>query len=244
MRNILLTISYTGTHFHGYQAQPDVRTVEGELQQAIDKIEDRQTKLISAGRTDKGVHALGQRANYLSQMDIDLGNLPRVINKALPEDVSITEAREVPLDFHARFSAKDKHYRFLILNQRHRVGVYANRMAHMPHKLDVNRMEKALQGIQGQHDFSAFVGRFASPGTRVRSIDKVTIERQGAIIQADFYGKSFLKNQIRIIMGTAMEVGRGAMDIDSLYRATLSKKRKDLGPTAEACGLYLMEIKY
>lgn len=244
MRNILLTISYTGTHFHGYQGQPDLRTVEAEIQKALDKVEGRPTKLISAGRTDKGVHALGQKANYLSHMAIDLGNLPRVINRILPDDVSIVEAREVPMDFHARFSAKNKHYRYLVLNQRHRMGVYADRMAHMPHTLDIERMDQALEMIQGCHDFSAFVGRFASPGNPVRTIDRVTIKRDGPIIQADFYGKSFLKNQIRIIMGTAMEIGRGTMEVDRLYKATLSKKRTDLGPTGQACGLYLMDIEY
>lgn len=244
MRNILLTISYTGTNFHGYQVQPGLRTVEGCLQLALDKVIGKEVKLISAGRTDAGVHALGQVANFKSDTKIDLGNLPRVINYHLPKDVSITQAQEVGEDFHARFSAKRKHYRYYILNTRHRSGVYAGRMAHMNYELDVERMKRALMQIKGRHDFSAFIGRDSSPANPIRTIDDIKIVRQGDIIQTDFYGMSFLKNQIRIIMGSAMEIGRGLKEENTLFKATLSKERKDLGHTADASGLYLMKISY
>lgn len=244
MRNILLTISYTGTHFHGYQYQPGLRTVEGELKKAIDKVVGKPTKLMSAGRTDAGVHALGQLANFRSDIKIDLGNLPRVINCYLADDLSVTQATQVPLDFHARYFAKKKHYRYIILNNKNRSGIYANRVAHWPFPLDIEKMEEALMKIKGEHDFSAYVGRFAAPSNPVRTLDQIKIKKKGQLIQTDFYGKSFLKNQIRIIMGTTMEIGRGVRDVDSLYRATLTGDRKDLGHTADPSGLYLMNIEH
>lgn len=244
MKNILITIAYTGTKFHGYQDQPGLRTVEGTIKEALEKVFHEKIKLYSAGRTDAGVHALGQLANFKCHCKIDLGNLPKVINYHLPEDVSVILAQEVDMDFHSRYRAKRKHYRYKIYNERNRNGLYANRMAHCGYPLDVERMKRALMKIQGEHNFAAFEGRDASPANPVRTIDKIEIRQEGSHIIADFYGMSFLKNQIRIIMGTAMEIGRGLKEEDALYKATLTGKREDLGHTADPSGLYLMEIEY
>ncbi|MCU6786578.1 tRNA pseudouridine(38-40) synthase TruA [Aedoeadaptatus acetigenes] len=246
MRNILITVAYDGTNFHGYQDQgpKKLRTVETLLKAALEKTVGHDVALQSAGRTDKGVHALGQKANFLSDTPIDLGNFPRVVNYHLPRDLSIVEAVEVPADFHARYGAKKKHYKYRIYNTKHRNGMLDRFAVHAPFPLDVERMARALKQIEGFHDFSAFIGRYASPANPKRAIDEITVTRSGEIIEVDFFGKSFLKNQIRIIMGCAMEIGRGLMPEDQLLKATKTLDRKDLGPTAAANGLILMSIDY
>ncbi|MDQ0508712.1 tRNA pseudouridine38-40 synthase [Peptoniphilus ivorii] len=246
MRNILLTIAYDGTDFHGYQDQRPklLRTVEGLLREALEATVGHEVRLQSAGRTDKGVHAMGQRANFRADTAIDLGNFPKVVNYHLPKDLSIVRAQAVPDDFHARYGAKRKHYRYRIYNRRNRNGFLDRAHTHMPFPLDADAMEAALQKIVGEHDFSAFEGRYASPANPVRAIDEIRLVRRGDFIEVDFYAMSFLKNQIRIIMGCAMEIGRGLKPVDALYNATLTKNRGDLGPTAPAQGLILMDIQY
>ena len=159
MRNILITVAYDGTNFHGYQDQgpKKLRTVETLLRSALEKTVLHPVALQSAGRTDKGVHALGQKANFLSDTTIDLGNFPRVVNYHLPRDLSITEAVEVPEDFHARYGAKRKHYKYRIYNAKHRSGMLDRYAVHAPFPLDVERMERALKKIEGFHDYSAFI---------------------------------------------------------------------------------------
>ncbi len=246
MRNILITVAYDGTHFHGYQDQgpKNLRTVETLLREALEKTVGHSVALQSAGRTDKGVHALGQKANFLSDTPIDLGNFPRVVNYHLPKDLSITGAEEVPRDFHARYGAKKKHYKYRIYNAKHRNGMLDRYAVHAPFPLNVARMEAALKKIEGFHDYSAFIGRYASPANPKRAIDRIRVTQAGEMIEVDFYGKSFLKNQIRIIMGCAMEIGRGLMPVDQLWKATKTLDRKDLGPTAPAHGLILVSVDY
>lgn len=246
MRNILLTIAYDGADFHGYQDQypKDLRTVEGLLKSAIEKTVGHPVALQSAGRTDKGVHAMAQRANFHSDTPIDLGNLPKVINYYLPKDMSVTEAVEVEENFHARYDAKKKHYRYRIYNRRNRNGFLDRSYTHVPFPLDEEKMKAALAMIEGYHDFSAFIGRYASPSNPKRAIDRIELVRRGDLIETDFYAESFLKNQIRIIMGCAIEIGRGLKPVDRLLRATETLRRGDLGPTAPAEGLILISIDY
>ncbi|MDO5301948.1 MAG: tRNA pseudouridine(38-40) synthase TruA [Tissierellia bacterium] len=246
MRHILLTLAYDGTDFHGYQQQPgrNLRTVEGELKLALLASLHEEVRLRSAGRTDGGVHALGQRATILSATKIDLGNLPKVINRHLPRDLSVVRAEEVDGDFHPRYGAKMKHYRYTIYNERHRNALWDRHATHCPHPLDVEAMGEGLKKLVGTHDFSAFIGRYASPGNPIRSIESIEIRRKGSLIVTDFHAKSFLKNQIRIIMGGAMEIGRGLRDPEVLYQATLNGDRRTLGPTAAPQGLCLISIDY
>lgn len=244
MKNVLLTLSYDGSKFHGYQAQEGLRTVEGTLSEALEKVFHGPVEIISAGRTDAGVHAHGQRANIKVDLKIDIGNLPRVCNQHLAEDVTVVAAEIVDEDFHARFTAKEKHYRYVIYNGRYEHALYYHRAAHVPYPLDEDKMLRGLKRIVGTHDFYAFVGRHGQKDRTVRTINDIQLNRQGDLIIVDFYAMSFLKNMIRIIMGTAIQIGRGLMPEDALYRASLTKDRKDLGPTAPPEGLYLMEINY
>lgn len=242
--NIKLVVSYNGAAFNGWQKQPDVRTVEGELEKAINKVLNKDVKLYGAGRTDRGVHAFGQCVNFYADTTIDIGNLPRVINYYLPSDVSVVNSSYVDEDFHARFSAKAKHYRYVVYKSYYRNALYDSSAMQLSYKVDVDKMRKALSCLIGEKDFKSFMGRNAIVKDTIRRVDKVEVTEDDKFIYFDFYGKSFLKNMIRIIVGTVIEIGRGHYDVSHMEKVLLSCNRKKAGPTAPAHGLYLMEIYY
>lgn len=242
--NILIKITYDGTNFHGFQLQPDERTVEGELNKGLAKTLNKEVKIFYAGRTDRGVHALGQYANFYSDTTIDIGNLPKVINFNLPEDVSVVDAKYVPEDFHARYDAKLKKYRYVVHLSRYRNALLLNKAYEYPYKVDPERMRKALSYLIGEHDFNSFMGKGAVVKDSIRTIDKIDVIEEGDFLYLDFVAKSFLKNMIRIVTGTALEIGRGQREIEYMKEALKMKKRKAAGPTAPACGLYLLDVKY
>lgn len=242
--NILIKITYDGTNFHGFQLQPNERTVEGELNKGLAKTLNKEVKIFYAGRTDRGVHALGQYANFYSDTTIDIGNLPKVINFNLPEDVSVVDAKYVPEDFHARYDAKLKKYRYVVHLSRHRNALLLNKAYEYPYKVDPERMRKALSYLIGEHDFNSFMGKGAVVKDSIRTIDKIDLIEEGDFLYLDFIAKSFLKNMIRIVTGTALEIGRGQREIEYMKEALKMKKRKAAGPTAPACGLYLVDVKY
>lgn len=240
----MLTVAYDGTAYHGYQIQPDLVTVEGTLKRALEETVKAKVRVTSAGRTDAGVHAMGQVANFYSDTTIDLGNLPRVINFHLPDDISVVGAKEVPLEFHSRFDAKGKWYRYVIYNGRYRNPIHHNRAAFMRFPLDVEAMDRALRPLEGYHDFAAFMGRYAVVKDTLRDVYSVKIRRRGDMVIADFHGKSFLKNMIRIVMGTAMEIGRHLRDEGDIGRAVATGNKEFVGHTADPSGLYLMKVDY
>lgn len=242
--NILIKITYDGTNFHGFQSQPDERTVEGELNKGLAKTLKEEVKVFYAGRTDRGVHALGQYANFYSDTTIDIGNLPKVINYNLPEDVSVVAAKFVPEDFHARYDAKLKKYRYVIHRSRYRNALLLNRAYEYPYEVDPDRMRKALSYLLGEHDFNSFMGKGAVVKDSIRTIERIDVIEDGDFLYLDFVAKSFLKNMIRIVTGTALEIGRGQREIEYMKETLEKKKRKASGPTAPACGLYLVDVKY
>lgn len=244
MKNILLKISYDGTNYHGYQIQPREKTVERELNIALEKTTGEKIKLYSAGRTDGGVHAIGQYANFYTNTNIDVGNLPKVINYYLPGDISILDAKYVDENFHARFSAKKKKYRYVIYNSKNRNAILENRAYQYPYPLDEMKMREALEYLVGTHNFKSFMGKGAIVKDSIRTIYEIEIKRDGKLIYVDFLGKAFVKNMIRIIIGTAIEIGRGKKSISFMHEALVSQKRIASGPTAPSCGLYLLNIYY
>ena len=244
MKNILIKINYDGTNFHGFQLQPDERTVEGELNLGIEKTVKHPVKIFYAGRTDRGVHAEGQYANFYSNTTIDIGNLPKVLNFNLPEDVSVVDAKYVPDDFHARFDAKLKKYRYVVHRSRYRHALLRNRAYEYPYEVDPDRMRKALAYLIGEHDFNSFMGRGAIVKDSIRTIERIDVIEDGDFLYFDFVAKSFLKNMIRIVTGTVLEIGRGQREIEYMKEALEKKSRKAAGPTAPACGLYLLDVKY
>lgn len=241
--NIKLTLSYDGTNYFGYQIQPDVITVEGVLKKAIEKTLKEKVDLMSAGRTDRGVHAAGQVVNFFSDTEIDIGNLPKVINYHLPEDISVIKAEYVDDDFHARFSAKAKLYSYYIYMGKYRNSLYRNCM-HYPYPLDIEKMQEAFNYLIGLHDFKSFMGRRAIVKDSIRELYNIEIREKNNILVIDFYGKSFLKNMIRIIVGTAIQIGNGKFEASYMKEVLDQKRRKSAGPTAPSCGLFLKKIYY
>lgn len=253
-RNILITIEYDGSGFCGWQRQKDQRTVQGELESVLSKVCGKEVVINGTSRTDRGVHALGQRASFKGDFGIPTDRIMIAANNLLAGgqnslrgvgDVRIRSIKEVPLDFHARFDAKGKTYRYIILNSDNLDIFRRNYCYQVKYPLNLNDMKEAAQYIEGTHDFACFQ---ASGGqereTTVRNISKINIEKKGEDILIDVTGDGFLYNMVRIITGTLVEVGLGKKRPSDLKVIIESKDRRQAGHTAPGAGLYLMEVFY
>lgn len=244
MKNIALTVQYKGKNYSGFQIQPRDNSIQEELEHALTKTCKETIKVVAAGRTDQGVHALGQVVSFYTNSTIDIGNFPKVVNFHLPEDISVVDAKYVDEKFSARFSAKSKVYRYVVYNNRYRSAIHGEFSFNYPHHIDVDRMKEAVKPIIGTHDFTSFMGRKSIVKDAIRTIYSIDIERQGDFIEITFHGKSFLKNMIRIIVGSLVEIGRGRRSIHFLEEAMKREKRGTAGFTAPSCGLFLIEVRY
>lgn len=244
MANIALTIQYKGKHYFGFQRQPNVITVQEVLEEALSKTFKKEISVVAAGRTDAGVHALGQVVNFHVETTVDIGNMPKVINYHLPSDISVVNGKIVEDDFSARFCAKSKIYKYVIYNNRNRSAIYEDFSFNFPHKLDIELMKKAVVGIIGTHDFTSFMGRDSVVKDGIRTIYSIDIKRCGDFVEITFHGKSFLRNMLRIISGTLCDIGRQKLPVEFLEDSLKEKDRAKAGFTAPAKGLFLMEVKY
>ena len=243
MRNIKLIIEYDGTNYAGWQKQNDVRTIQGCIEKAIFEITKEEVELISSGRTDSGVHALGQVANFLTNNKISIEKVPRALNAKLPDDIGIIEAEEVSLDFHARYHSKRKRYRYVIYNSKHKRPLLRNQAYMINYNLDFELMKNQASKIIGEHDFVCFKTVGSSAKTTVRTIYDVSLIKKEDFIILEIEGNGFLYNMVRIIAGTLIDIGRGRIkeDISDIIN---SKDRKRAGNTAKACGLFLKNVYY
>lgn len=254
MKNILLTIEYDGTGFKGWQRQPEVRTVQGELERVLSYACKEEITINGTSRTDAGVHALGQRATFNMTSGLPVEKLPRVVNNLLcggmhslqpVGDVRIVEAREVPADFHARFDSKGKKYRYMVRNTPELDIFRRNYCYQVAQPLDVAAMEQAAEYIVGTHDFKCFQAAGGEEKeTTVRTIHSLEVKRDGENVIIEVAGDGFLYNMVRIITGTLVEVGLGKKKPESLAAIIESKDRRNAGHTAPAEGLYLVEVYY
>lgn len=253
-RNFLLTVEYDGTGFSGWQRQPGKPTVQGNLEQALGAVLGRTIKVNGTSRTDAGVHAYGQRANFCGDFGIPSDKLAFAVNnrlaagmkgKNIPGPIRITEVREMPLDFHARFDSKGKTYIYRIRNSRIPDVFQRNYCYQITQPLDAEAMQKAAQQITGTHDFACFQ---ASGGnereTTVRTVYKLDVLREGQDIYIIVTGDGFLYNMVRIITGTLVEAGLGKRDPESIAAVIQGKDRQKAGHTAPPQGLYLKKIYY
>ncbi|MHC5306293.1 tRNA pseudouridine(38-40) synthase TruA [Bartonella sp. LJL80] len=247
MARFKLTIEYDGTNYSGWQRQDGHHTVQAAIEQAIFCFCGEELSITTAGRTDAGVHATGQVAHvdlakdWRSDVVRDALNAHLVQNR---ETVSILKVENVADDFDARFSARKRHYRFIILNRRAPAAILANRVWWVPKPLDAQAMHEAAQRLLGQHDFTTFRATQCQAKSPVRSIDRLDVVRRGDEI--DFYAsaRSFLHNQIRSFAGSLMEVGVGRWTADDLQAALEAKDRKRCGVVAPPSGLYLTQVDY
>jgi tRNA pseudouridine38-40 synthase len=245
MRNIRLTVAYDGTDFHGFQIQPQLRTVQGVLQEALRLItKEEALQIHGSGRTDAGVHAWGQVVNFITQSRIPLEKWPVALNVRLPNDLVIREAFEEPLDFHARFSAKRKVYRYMIDRATYPNVFQARYAYHVPYPLDLARMREAAAHFIGRHDFTSFCAAATPVEDKVRELYKIDFEEKDSFLSITFEGEGFLWNMVRILVGTLILVGRGRLSPDDMPLILEARDRTRAGFTAPAHGLTLWEVIY
>ena len=243
-RRILLTISYDGTCYAGWQLQENAVAVQQRLEEALEKLIHEPIRVTGASRTDAGVHALGQRVHFDTISRIPPDKYPFALNTCLPPDIRVLDGREVPGDFHARFDARGKRYTYRIYNAPHASALYRNITAHVPYHLDVGLMQKALPDLLGTHDFAAFQASGGTAKTTVRTLTEIRLEQEGPLLTLTVCGNAFLYNMVRIIAGTMLDIGMGRAAPDAFRNALETRSRLALGITAPACGLELTKVYY
>ncbi len=245
VRTIKLLIEYDGTNYLGWQVQARGETIQGTIQERLEQILGEPVHLVGAGRTDAGAHAIGQVAHFKTRSSLDLGSIHRALNSLLPEDILIQKVEEAEEDFHARKGARVKVYEYRVLNRPLR-SVFHRRYAwHIPQSLNWEEMRKATQKLIGEHDFSAFRSTGTPTKSGIRKVFRAEWKREReGLMRFEIEGSGFLKQMVRAIVGTLVEVGRGKLDAEAFQRILESKDRRNAGPTAPAHGLFLKEVKY
>lgn len=240
-----LILEYDGTPFVGWQVQDNGATVAGSIEDAIEKFTGARADVYGAGRTDAGVHALAQVAHIDLAKEWDTDTVRDAINAQLrPHPVAILAAERVADDFHARFSAKARHYLYRIINRRADLALVRDRAWKIARPLDAGAMHTAAQRLIGLHDFTTFRSTECQAKSPVKTIDKLDVVRDGGEIRISISARSFLHNQVRSIAGSLALVGEGRWSADNLAAALEAKNRAACGPVAPACGLYLVRVDY
>ena len=263
MRNIRLRLAYDGTGYVGWQVQPNGTSVQSCLESAIEQLTGTTTRVTAAGRTDSGVHALGQVANFSTESQIPIDNIRSGLQHFLPEDIVVVEADEVADDFHSTYAALGKWYRYVIHNAGPRHPFLGSYAWQYEAELDIAAMQQAARRLLGTHDFRAFETQHPNRASSVRTIHRLDVARHaqfstwslwpvdgeatddsGPFVWIDIAADGFLYNMVRAITGTLVQVGRGRMTADELTGVLEEGTRDDAGETAPACGLYLMQVEY
>lgn len=244
-KNYLLRIEYDGGPFFGWQRQDGQPTVQGALEAAAAKLNGAPTLVFGAGRTDAGVHARGQAAHLEIRDDIPERKIADALNFHLrPDPIAVLSAEPVHPDFHARFAATARHYRYQIVNRRADIALDAGRVWRVPVRLDIDAMNAAARHLIGQHDFSTFRDAQCQAKTPVRTLDTIAVSRDGERVEVTCSAQSFLHRQVRSIVGSLVEVGRGQQTSAWLKDILNACDRSACGPVAPAAGLYLEQVDY
>ncbi|HTK95959.1 MAG TPA: tRNA pseudouridine(38-40) synthase TruA [Terriglobales bacterium] len=249
-RNLKITLAYDGADFHGWQVQPGKATVQAALADALERITGGKELPQGSGRTDAGVHALGQVASVRSDSPIPLGNLASALNDTLPRSVRVLRVEEAPEDFHARRAAKAKTYRYRIWRETICPPFLARYVTHHPYPLDEAAMGKAAGMVVGEHDFTSFAAvdpeknRDDAERSNVRKIFASAFRRDGAELVYEVRGSGFLHHMVRNLVGTFLLVGKGTLNPGDLGDILNKKSRAAAGATAPAEGLYLVSVEY
>jgi len=248
MINIKLTIEYEGTQYCGWQRQKGLLSIQEILEEKISQITQEKITLNGSGRTDAGVHALGQVANFKTNSTIPWIKLPLILNHLLPLDIRIKKAERVDDSFHARYSAVSKIYHYYILND-HKNECYPpfflrNYVYYLYGKINLEKIKKAITFLHGEHDFSSFACSGSNIKNKVRIIKKITVNKKGGIICFNFEANAFLYKMVRTIVGTLLEVGCGKINYLEVKKILEAKDRKAAGKVVPAKGLFLMQVNY
>ena len=246
VRNIRLVVEYDGTGLCGWQRQANGPTVQGHLEAALAKLLAHEVSVVGASRTDAGVHASGQVASFRTERPIPLHGIRRGLNSLLPDAIAIAEAAEAEDDFHPRFSATGKHYRYLLFTRADRSPRWRDRAWHHRGPLDLSAMRDAAAALIGEHDFAAFRASGCTATRTIRRIEDIEISdlRGEALVAIDVRGNAFLRNMVRIIVGTLVEVGEARRLARQVGEILASKDRTQAGLTAPPQGLELVSVRY
>jgi len=259
MRNIQLILGYDGTSYQGFQDQgkgTKARTIQAELEKAITTLTGEKRRITGAGRTDAGVHAVGQSVNFYTQAAIPLERWPYAMNAVLPPDIVVYEARERDPDFHARYMAIEKTYCYYVDNASFPSILWQRYAYHLPYPLDVALMQQAAEILTGDHDFTSFMGAGSSIKNPIRRITSFTVERElvpggeaeglvtGGLVKFTVKANGFLRHMVRNMVGTLLEVGRHRQPVAWVAEVLATKDRRVAGITAPARGLWLYAVRY
>ena len=246
MFNYLIKVEYEGTNFVGWQSQKNGKSIQDSIEKALKKVLGTKVRIIGAGRTDKGVHAYSQIANFKFEKEIDekkifLDSVNFFLKNKL---ISILEIKKQKEDFHARFSAKLRTYEYLIINRQGTLSINKNKAWHVKKKINLNLMKKGAKLLEGNHDFSTFRAASCSAKSPLKKIYPIKISKVNEIIKIKISSKSFLQNQVRSMVGCLKYLATCKWSLDDFKKAFKSKKRINCAPPAPACGLYLKQVIY
>ena len=246
MFNYLIKIEYDGTDFVGWQSQKNGKSIQDCIEKALKKFLKKKTKIVGAGRTDKGVHAASQFAHFKSKK--------KIVNKKIFLDsinfflkeklISILEIKEKTENFHARFNARLRTYEYLIINRQGALSINKNRAWHIKRKIDLKLLKKGAKLFEGTHDFSTFRAASCSAKSPIKKMYPIKIYKKNDMIKIKLISKSFLQNQVRSMVGCLIYLSMGKWSFVEFKKVFKSKKRTNCAPPAPACGLYLLNIKY
>ena len=229
----------------GWQKQPDRLNIQGTIEKAIEKITGEEVNLVASGRTDRGVHAIAQVANFKTNSNLPVDKFPIAINSNLKHSIKIQNAEEVDESFNSRLSCKQKTYRYIINNSKYGTAIYRRLETQIPMKLNIEKMKQAVKYFEGEHDFKAFKASGTSSKSSVRTIYKAeVIKMPNDRIYIELTGSGFLYNMVRIISGTLVDVGLGKIEPEDIKDIIESKDRQKAGKTLPPQGLYLLKVEY
>ena len=244
MRRIALCICYDGSRYHGWQYQEEVTSVQQIVEHAVSRVADQPVTTVCAGRTDAGVHATAQVVHFDTEAERTEHSWLFGANSNLPADISVQWAKITTTDFHARFSAVSRTYRYVICNQTMRPGILNKGVAWYHKPLDVDRMQSATQYLLGEHDFSAFRGSGCQAHHAVRTIQQLTVTKHGKLIVIEVKANAFLLHMVRNIVGVLVEIGLGEKNPTWAKEVLESRDRKQGATTSSPYGLYLVDVEY
>ena len=244
MRNIKLTIEYDGTNYHGWQIQPNAITIQAAIQDALAKITKTQTQIIGAGRTDTGVHAAGQVANFHTRSQMSPTAFQRALNATLPRDIAIIDAEEVSPYFHARFSAVSRTYRYTILNRAYPSALLRNNAYFFPEPIDVQSIDTACQSLVGERDFSSLQRSGSERINPICEIYECRCWREGDLIYFEVKADAFLRGMVRAIVGTILKLRDRKDSVKQLRKILDAQDRSGAGASVPPHGLSLLSVKY
>lgn len=245
MRNIRLTLRYDGTKYNGWQKQGNTeKTIQGKLEQLLSKMTGEEVEIAGSGRTDAGVHALAQVANFHTNSVMTTKEMEAYIQQYLPKDIGVTEIKEVAERFHSRLQATKKQYEYRIYIGKENPVFERNYCWHLGERLDIEAMKKASKLLEGEHDFKSFCGNKKMKKSTIRNIHEIEIEQKGNWLLLRYTGNGFLMNMVRILTGTLVEVGKGIKKAEEMEDILKGKSRELAGMMAPSQGLFLVKVWY